>query len=51
VAARQQQVGQVRAKKTGGAGDDGNGLFLFQSIKWLNCRVSKVIETIGRFND
>ena len=27
VAARQQQVGQVRAEKAGGAGDDGGGLF------------------------
>ena len=35
VAARQQQVGQVRAEKTGGAGDDGSGLFLFQAE--LNC--------------
>ena len=29
VAARQEQIGQVRAKKTGGAGDDGGGLFFF----------------------
>ena len=27
VAAREQQVGQVRAEKAGGAGDDGGGLF------------------------
>ncbi len=27
VSARQQQVGEVRAKKAGGPGDDGRGLF------------------------
>ena len=29
VAAREQQVGEVRAEKAGGAGDDGSGLFFF----------------------
>ena len=30
VAARQQQIGQVRTEKAGGTGDDGNGWFFFQ---------------------
>ena len=50
VAARNEEVGQVRAEKTGSAGDDGRGLFLFQNVKWLNLRRGKVIETIQRFN-
>ena len=29
MAARQKQIGQMRSKKSGGAGDDGRGLFLF----------------------
>jgi hypothetical protein len=29
VAARQEQIGQVRAEKTRGSGDDGRRLFLF----------------------
>ena len=32
VAARQQQVGQMRPEKAGGAGDDGGGLFLFHFL-------------------
>ena len=39
VAAREQQIGQVRAEKAGGAGDDGSGLCCFHgdgSLQWLN---------------
>jgi hypothetical protein len=32
VAARQKQIGEVRAEKAGGAGDDGGGLFFFNSL-------------------
>ena len=39
VAARQQQVGQMRAEKTGGAGDDGNGWGSFQYVKWFYCEL------------
>ena len=38
VVAREQQIGQVRAEKAGGAGDDGGELvFLHQMVKMLPC--------------
>ena len=45
VAARDQQVGEMRAEKAGGPGDDGRGLCV------SHCQCEERSETPGRFND
>ena len=55
VAARQKQIGEVRAEKAGGAGDDGGGLFVFQAVEWLNCQIvelsgGKIMAAIQPFD-
>ena len=48
VAARQQQIGQMRAEKAGGAGDDGGGLVSFSSFDRLMKRQSIINHNESR---
>ena len=51
VAARHEQICQMRAEKSGGAGDDGSWLFVFQDVGWLNRYIVHAGRLVKRFND